>query len=427
MFVNFLGHDMYRQKAALFFFLMIVLFSFGHCKSDSNNKIKSQVNEVVNNDNNNSDKSTDSNALSLNSRNPAAVDANSDINNKRRTVITDVVQMANPAIVGINVTEIRRQAYVDPFDWFYDDPVFRQYFGSPNRSKRYREYQVQSLGSGFIISPDGYVLTNHHVAGNASKVIVTMTGGKKFEAKIIGADKATDVALLKIDGKNLPYLKFSQDNKILVGEWVIAFGNPFGLFDLNAKPTVTVGVVSNTGLDFFHEGRVYKGMIQTDAAISSGNSGGPLLDALGQVIGMNTIIFSTAQNRQGAGSIGIGWAIPIQRVKNVVEILKKNGKVNRDFEVGLQVKEIDQQIADYLGIDVQEGVVVMAVQRNSDVAKSGIEPGDIITEVNGRKINKEDDFYIQVFDSKVGDTLHMKLKRGKDILNVDLKLNQKKV
>ncbi len=249
--------------------------------------------------------------------NNSRVIANYQIDGSRQNIITDVVKNCKNAIVGINVIQVQKVKYQDPFEMFFDDPMFRRYFGGREGGSRYREYEIRGLGSGFIISPDGYIITNHHVAGDATKVIVTTTDGKKHDAEIIGSDRVTDVALLKIKGDNFPFLKLAQSSEIITGEWVIAFGNPFGLFDRNAKPTVTVGVISNSGLNFFQEGRVYKDMIQTDAAISSGNSGGPLLNALGEVIGVNTMIFSTAQTRQGAGSIGIGWAIPISRVNRL--------------------------------------------------------------------------------------------------------------
>ena len=163
--------------------------------------------------------------------------------------------------------------------------MFQQYFG------RKQKQEIKGLGSGFIISEDGYILTNDHVAGKASKVVITMTNGKKFDAKIIGSDPTSDVALLKIDGNNFPFVELGNSDDLIVGEWAIAFGNPFGLFDINSKPTVTVGVISNINVNLgLQDDKVYKGMIQTDAAISSGNSGGPLVNGLGQVIGINSTI-----------------------------------------------------------------------------------------------------------------------------------------
>lgn len=341
---------------------------------------------------------------------------NNEIANSRQNAITKTIQQASPAIVGINITEIKEVVYRNPF---FDDPFFRRFFGE-GQGGRVQKYQVQGLGSGFIISPDGYILTNHHVAGNASKIVITTTDGKQYDAEIIGSDMVSDVALLKIDGNNLPYLKFGNSDDLLIGEWAIAFGNPFGLFDLNAKPTVTVGVISNNGVNLLHQdnpyNRVYRNMIQTDAAISSGNSGGPLLNALGQVIGMNTIIYSTANSNQGAGSIGIGFSIPINRVKSILELIKKDKNLKRDFWTGLDVRTIDSRIANYLGIEERTGVVVFAYQNGSPAEKAGLELGDIIIAVDGNTVRKLEDFYIYIGDSFVGDKKELTLIRnGKEI------------
>ncbi|MDQ1266638.1 MAG: serine protease Do [Bacteroidota bacterium] len=351
-------------------------------------------------------------------RSEAADEANSSIQTSRHNAITKTVEICSSAVVGINVTEVRKVEYRDPFA----DPFFRFFFGDRNAPRRYQEYSVQSLGSGFIISPDGYILTNHHVAGNASKIIITMTSGEKYDADIIGSDEVSDVALLKIRGSNFPYLKLSNSDNAIIGEWVISFGNPFGLFDNNAKPTVTVGVVSNKGIDFVQDKRIYRSMIQTDAAISSGNSGGPLVNALGEVIGMNTIIFSTAQSNQGAGSIGIGFAIPINRVKKIVDILKEDKSVNRNFDIGLNVSEIDEATARYYGLKKKDGVIITSIQRNSPVDKIGMEPGDIILEINNKKILRNDDVYIAIFDCIVGDTLNFVILRQDKKINKTLYL-----
>ena len=283
--------------------------------------------------------------------------------------------------------------------------------------------EVRSLGSGFLISSDGYIVTNDHVAGNASKVVVTLTNGEKYNAEIIGSDPVSDVALLKIKGKNLPFLTFANSDEVIVGEWSIAFGNPFGLFDINARPTVTVGVVSNVGVSFSQENRIYKNMIQTDAAISSGNSGGPLLNASGEVIGVNTVIYSTSQSSQGAGSIGIGFAVPINRVKNIAEQLKEHGKIDRDFNPGLIVQQIDDNIAKYFKLDKTDGVVVIEVKSGSSAEKSGIEPGDIILKVDNTLIHKDDDLVIAINDGVVGQTLKIEILRSGETLTKKMYLN----
>lgn len=350
-------------------------------------------------------------------------EANAIINGSRQNAITRAISKVSPAIVGINVTEVREVKYVDPYSGFMNDPIFRQFFGDRDRSYT-QKYSVQELGSGFIISEDGYIITNHHVAGNASKILVTMTDGKKYDAEIIGADKVTDVALIKIKGSNFPYIKLANSDEILIGEWAIAFGNPFGLFDWNAKPTVTVGVVSNKGINFSQEGYVYRNMIQTDAAISSGNSGGPLVNSLGEVIGINTVIFSTAQNNKGAGSIGIGWSIPINRVKKIIDQLKSKKTINRNYTIGMDVRDIDERIAKYLGIKQRDGVVIVQVSRKSSAEEAGLEPGDIIEEIDGNKIFRKEDFDVLILDGVAGQELNLKILRDDKKINKSLELKQ---
>ncbi|MDX9790756.1 MAG: trypsin-like peptidase domain-containing protein [Candidatus Kapaibacterium sp.] len=345
------------------------------------------------------------------------IERNDAIYNSRQNSITKAVAECSAAIVGINVTEVREYVVRDPF---YEDPFFnqfmRRFFGDNSRGRRTRQYEVRGLGSGFIISPDGYILTNHHVAGNATKIVVTMTDGAKYDAEIIGSDMVSDVALLKIEGNDLPYLKLGSSEDLIIGEWVIAFGNPFGLFDKNAKPTVTVGVVSNNNINILHEdqpyNRVYKRMIQTDAAISSGNSGGPLVNSLGEVIGMNTIIFSTSQGRQGAGSIGIGFSIPINRVIKIIELLKDQKSINRDYYTGIEPRQLDEQLARMIKTDIIDGVVIFGMQRNSPAEKAGFELGDIIIEVDGYKINRLEDYLIATGDSFTGDKLTITINRN---------------
>lgn len=352
---------------------------------------------------------------------PEILHANADISNSRQNAITETVKIASPAIVGINITEVRQVGY-DPFGSAFRDPFFDQFFNNFRRQYS-KKMEVRSLGSGFLISSDGYIVTNDHVAGNASKVVVTLTNGEKYNAEIIGSDPVSDVALLKIKGKNLPFLTFANSDEVIVGEWSIAFGNPFGLFDINARPTVTVGVVSNVGVSFSQENRIYKNMIQTDAAISSGNSGGPLLNASGEVIGVNTVIYSTSQNSQGAGSIGIGFAVPINRVKNIAEQLKEHGKIDRDFNPGLIVQQIDDNIAKYFKLDKTDGVVVIEVKSGSSAEKSGIEPGDIILKVDNTLIHKDDDLVIAINDGVVGQTLKIEILRSGETLTKKMYLN----
>lgn len=347
---------------------------------------------------------------------------NDDIAATRKNAITRAVEVASPAVVGINITEIRN--YTDPFDDMFNDPFFERYFG--RQAPRVHRREVHGLGSGFIISPDGYIITNDHVAGRASKVVITTSGGRQYEARIIGSDPTSDVALLKIDGEKLPFVRLGRSDDVMVGEWAIAMGNPFGLFDINSKPTVTVGVVSNTDVNLRpQESRVYKGMIQTDAAISSGNSGGPLLNALGEVIGMNTVIYSTAQGQGGAGSIGIGFAVPIARVKKIVDELRASGGIDRDFWTGMRVQQMDENLARYLGLKADSGVVVVEVAQGSPAAKAGLVPGDVIVQINSEMVRTEDDAFLVIADSRVGDSLNIAFIREGSRKSATIKLDRR--
>ncbi len=232
----------------------------------------------------------------------------------RRSLITHVAAVASPAVVGINVKEVREYTVRDPFQNFFNDPFFDQFFGHQKRDQTYKE-EVQGLGSGFIISADGYLLTNDHVVGNAKEITITMTNKQRYKARLVGSDHVSDVALLKIEGENFPYIQFGDSDDIMVGEDVVAFGNPFGLFDINDKPIVTNGIVSSTGMKLSgDEGRIYRDMIATNAQINKGNSGGPLVNMNSEVIGMNTLIFTAGYSQT---YVGYGFAIPINRIKKL--------------------------------------------------------------------------------------------------------------
>lgn len=346
------------------------------------------------------------------------ISANNKITETRRTVITETVAKISPAVVGINVTEIRQ--YRDPFfSPFFDDPFFRQFFGGDRTSTR----KVKSLGSGFLISPDGYILTNDHVAGNAVEVVITLTNGKHFNAKVIGTDPVSDICLLKIDENDLPYLLLGNSNEILIGEWAIALGNPFGLFDLNDKPTVTVGVVSALGMNLDPvNNRYYLNMIQTDAAINGGNSGGPLVNSIGEVIGMNTLIISPGS---GQGSIGLGFAIPINKVKKIVDELKSNGKIERDFYTGIKVQNIDETISKYFKLETTKGVIITRIEKNSPADKAGLESGDIITQIDDYKINNEQTLVGVLQEYRTNQTITLGLIRNNKEIKKNMKLDRR--
>ena len=340
---------------------------------------------------------------------------NENISQDRQTAITRAIEKVSNTIVGINVEEVREVR--DPF---MNDPFFRQFFGEQGPQRQ----TVRGLGSGFIISEDGYILTNDHVAGNATKISVTLTTGETVDAKLIGSDAVSDVALLKINKSGLPFVKFGNSDNAIIGEWVIALGNPFGLFEINDKPTVTVGVISALNMKVAADAnRSYKDMIQTDASINSGNSGGPLINADGEVIGMNTIIYTGGQFNQG--SIGVGFSISINRVNKTLEELKSKGKIERNYNVGFRIQGIDDQIAKYLGLKNKDGVVVTQVQKGSNADDAGLKPEDVILTANGIKIRNEQDLVLEVNDLRVGDVLKLKIVRGGNDKEIEMKLTAK--
>lgn len=343
---------------------------------------------------------------------------NDEITNSRRNILTETVKNVSPAVVGINVIQIRQ--YQDPFSSFFDDPFFRQFFGNRGTYSQ----KVRGLGSGFIISEDGYILTNDHVAGNATEITVTMTNGKHYKAKLIGTDPITDICLLKIDEKNLPFIAFGNSNDIIIGEWVIALGNPFGLFELNDKPTVTVGVISATGMNLEPiNNRYYLNMLQTDAAINGGNSGGPLVNSLGEVIGMNTLIFTGNSGAQG--NIGLGFAIPVNKVKRIIDELKANGKIDRDFDIGLRIQSLDESIANYYSLKDTKGVIITQIIPRSTAGKSGLKVGDIILQVDEYKINNEQTLIGVFQEFRTGQTISIKILRDNEELIKKMTLERK--
>lgn len=328
-----------------------------------------------------------------------------EITNSRKTAITQAIEKVSPAIAGINVTAI--QEYVT--SPFFDDPLWNMLF--PDQIHRRK---VKSLGSGVVISADGYVVTNAHVVEAAEEIVVTLIGGKEYKATLVGADNVSDVALLRIEGKSFPYAKMGSSEDVMIGEWVIALGNPFGLFSINYKPTATIGIVSGNHLDFGRQqtGRIYQDMIQTDAAINTGNSGGPLVNALGEVIGINTFIFTGSQYSEG--SIGIGFAIPVDRVKTIVADLKKFGKIDRSVKIGWELQNVDKFLARYLNLPSNTGVIVTRVESNSSADHAGFKVGDVITEINNKKVASQEEIYLIIQENflKAGDKFKAKFLRG---------------
>ena len=288
--------------------------------------------------------------------------------------LPELVEKLKPSVVNISTTSIRK---VTPYPFFGpgEDPFeqfFKRFFGEVPQ----REYRQRGLGSGFIISRDGYIVTNNHVIEKATDVKVVLADGETYEAKVVGADPKTDIALLKIKPKGrLPAVKFGDSDKLQIGEWVIAIGNPFGL-----GHTVTTGIVSAKGRTLGLG--AYDNFIQTDAAINPGNSGGPLFNLKGEVVGVNTAIV--------AGGQGIGFAIPINMVEYLVEQLKTKGKVVRGW-LGVLVQRITPELAESLHLPSTEGALVSDVTPGGPAAKAGIKRGDVIVEFNGHPVREMSD------------------------------------
>jgi serine protease Do len=307
--------------------------------------------------------------------------------------LTAVAQRVVGSVTNISSTQIVRGSN-SPFE---NDPFFRYFFGDDDPFGN-RERRAQSLGSGVIVSPDGYLLTNNHVVGDINAQVTVILGDKReVPAKIVGTDEMTDIAVLKIDARNLPILPWGDSSKLKVAEWVLAIGNPFQL-----NQTVTLGIVSATGRSL--EGRLatYEDFIQTDAAINPGNSGGALINARGELIGINTAIVS-----ESGGYQGVGFAVPSNLARHVMEDLIKLGEVRRATIPGIKVQPMTTQIAQQLGAPNTRGALVYSVDRRSDAFRSGLEPGDIIVSFNGSNVEDTSQFIRLLSDAPIGTTVSL--------------------
>ena len=292
----------------------------------------------------------------------------------------------------------KRGQQQNPFD-FFNDEFFKHFFGRPKAPDFKQKMPPQiTAGSGFIISSDGYILTNNHVVHESDKITVILSNGEEKKATIIGTDPRTDLALLKIDAKNLEYLTFGNSDKLEVGEWVLAIGSPFEL-----RSTVTLGIVSAKGRQNLRITDL-EDFIQTDAAINPGNSGGPLIDLDGKVMGVNTAIAYPATN--------IGFAIPSNMAAYVVAQLKENGSVKRGY-LGIVLQEIDKELAEAFNLEKSEGVLISEVTKNSAAEKSGLKQGDVITELNGQPIKSINSFRNDVAKLKPKTVITLKILRNK--------------
>ncbi len=310
---------------------------------------------------------------------------------ERHSVIVDAAARVAPAVVSVNVLRRERQLARDPFDWFF--------------MPRGAERLVEGVGSGFVISSDGIVITNQHVTQGAEQIVVTIRDGRDYPAKLLGEDPLTDIAVLRIEGESLATAPIGASHDLVPGEWVVAIGNPYAYLLGNSEPSVTAGVVSAINRNILPSGDqqgVYVGMIQTDAAINPGNSGGPLANALGEVVGVNSSIFSTS-----GGSIGIGFAIPIERAVRVANELVHQGTVRRAW-AGLDVAGADD-LRDWKRVG---GLRITAVADGGPAARVGITASDVLVEAGGRPLRTFLDWEGVLLDAGPGDTLEVSYRRG---------------
>ncbi len=323
-----------------------------------------------------------------------------------------VAEKVSESVVNVFTTRVIKFTHPafpddDMFRFFFGDEFFRRFFG-----ERPRAFKRRSLGSGFIISKDGYIVTNNHVVAKATEIKVVLKDGSEFKAKVVGTDPKTDIALLKIDpkGKKLVVAKLGDSDKLKIGEWVLAIGNPFGL-----SYTVTAGIVSAKGR-VIGEGP-YDNFIQTDASINPGNSGGPLVNVKGEVVGINTAIIAGAQ--------GIGFAIPINLAKVIIKQLKEHGRVIRGW-LGVYIQELTPDLVKAQKLPVNRGAIITKVVPNSPAAKAGLKPGDVVVEFNGKKINHVNDLTIAVSTTPPGTKVKMKIVRNGKFKEIKVKLGELK-
>ena len=320
---------------------------------------------------------------------------------------TELVEKQGPAVVNISTTQVVRGfgRGVQPFPFDEDDPTsdfFRRFFprqpGMPGTPGVPREFESRSLGSGFIISADGFILTNAHLVESADEIFVRLTDKREFKAKVIGSDKRTDVALIKIVATNLPTVRLGDPEILRVGEWVVAIGSPFG-FD----NSVTAGIISAKGRSLPQENFVP--FLQTDVAINPGNSGGPLFNMKGEVVGINSQIYS-----RSGGFMGISFAIPIDVAMDIQNQLRVSGRIRRG-RIGVVIQEVTKELAESFGLSKPQGAVVNAVERGGPADKAGVEPGDVILKFDGKPVVNSGDLPRIVGSSKPGASAPMQVWR----------------
>ncbi len=332
-----------------------------------------------------------------------------------------IAEKASPAVVGVRATKTVKGSArdtLDESDGSSFEELFRYFYGpnaSPRNVPRGRGNQSQprqtAQGSGFLISNDGYILTNNHMVGDADSVTVQLGDGRKLSAKTVGSDAQTDVALIKVEATGLPFIELADSSKLEVGEWVIAIGNPFGL-----SHTVTAGIVSAKGRSRIGVAD-YEDLIQTDAAINFGNSGGPLLNLDGKAVGINAAIIGPG------GNVGIGLAIPSNMAKDIYTQLKESGKVVRGF-LGVQLDDLQSGMGDYFGVENGKGVIIMSVVEGSPAEKAGIKADDIVVEFEGEPVTNMNEFRNKVAMHKPGSKIALVVVRDKQRKTITATLDE---
>ncbi|MBI3041538.1 MAG: DegQ family serine endoprotease [Betaproteobacteria bacterium] len=312
----------------------------------------------------------------------------------------ELVEKQGPAVVNISTTQSVRNPLVPQIPNLQEDDPFYEFFRRFMPQPGPREFQSQSLGSGFIISQDGYILTNAHVVETADEINVKLIDKREFKARVIGADRRTDVALIKIDASNLPAVRFGDPSKLRVGEWVLAIGAPFGF-----ENTVTAGIVSAKGRSLPQEN--YVPFIQTDVAVNPGNSGGPLFNLKGEVVGVNSQIYS----RTG-GFMGLSFAIPIDVANDIAQQLRTAGKVTRG-RIGVVIQSVTKELADGFGLTKAQGALVNSVEKGGPADKAGIEAGDVILRFDGKAVNASEDLPRIVGATRPGSRVTLQIWRNK--------------
>ncbi len=325
---------------------------------------------------------------------------------------SSVASKCVPSVVNVASTKVIRWQGGGQMSPFPMDPFFERFFGNPFQEMP-QERREQGTGSGVIVSPDGYLLTNNHVVEGAEDIRITLSDKREFDAKIIGTDSRTDLAVIKIDAKNLPAITFGDSSKVRVGDFAIAIGSPFGL-----NQTVTMGIVSATG-----RGELgiedYEDFIQTDASINPGNSGGALVNVNGELIGINTAILSG----MSGGNQGIGFAIPINMARQVMDQIVKQGKVVRGY-LGAMIQPVTPEIAEYFGLSEARGVLLADVDANAPAGKSGLQRGDIVLELNGEPVGDRRKFRLNVAMMKPGTKVRLKVLRDEAEREFDVVLGE---